>query len=377
MLCCINVALSSFSYGGNGDNELIFPDTVAVLRSTCHKILRQNAGPDKVISVQEIKQLEAMSRLSSLTGDIANYSLLMLSLKNDIWESRKSEMVLQYSDQTFIVENIFLQLELNSKEKAVTNSYQERKFYSSMLSKLLPINRWPDFNKKHEDYTLVQPPPPLVPKFNRDVMLKLAREFEHAGEWDLAWRAYAEAIYSSFLPVLSTTKSDHSETWLSEEVARYWIRAGECARWAGREDLAESFLTKAAVFADENDHKMIQQVFAKWTSVKQEPADPKRVDENEKSDALTEVVNLYATINAHPRSLQVLDEFATHIHDPEGLRDKIEKEWIAIIKDHSRASSKVILYGEVLYPEGEPLAFRIPWAFADENVKCIMMELQK
>ena len=66
-----------------------------------------------------------------------------------------------------------------------------------------------------------------------------------------------------------------------------------------------------------------------------------------------------------------------------GLKKKIEDDWINVIDDHKKLGhgvlliSKVLCYGQEVYPKGDPLKVRIPWAFSDEAVASVRNRLKE
>ncbi len=200
------------------------------------------------------------------------------------------------------------------------------------------------------------------------LMLEIAAEFDRAGEWDLAWRAYVEGICSSFSPdALSNIRVRN--TWLSADTVKYWIRAGECARQAGREELGESCLLNAAVFGGEEDYRKVGEILRKWAEEAQDEVEPEPVDEDVRREALTKIVHMYAQANAHPRAFQLFDDYPDVFENGEKLRKEIEGQWLAVIKAMYGAASKVRVYGFEVFPNGDPLKVRVPWAFSDEAVR--------
>jgi hypothetical protein len=203
-------------------------------------------------------------------------------------------------------------------------------------------------------------------------MLKIAAEFERGAMWDMAWRAYAEAIYAGYGPAWPDERA--RETWLSAEAAGHWSKAAACAQRAGKTHLAENYFVKAAVFGGDKTQETLKGVARRWSE--SPTSHPAPVDDHTKREALTRIVDLYVEINAHPRALQVIDANGAVFDDPDTLRKKVEDQWLAIVKDASRAAEKVVLYGHEVYPQGDPLKIRIPWAFSDEAVVSVRNRLK-
>jgi len=204
---------------------------------------------------------------------------------------------------------------------------------------------------------------PFVPMPDRREALQVASCLEQAGLWELAWRAYAEAIYGTFGPLLTTREINGG--WLSPQVAEYWIEAAQCARRAGRTALAWDYLMKAAVAGSDGHYADALVVAQDWAAEPEPPAPPP-VDPVVRREALTRAVRLYAAMNAHPRSLTLLEEYPEAFEDPEGLCREVEAQWLDIVRKSSSLTTQVTLYGYEVYPGGDPLAVRVPWALSDE-----------
>ena len=103
---------------------------------------------------------------------------------------------------------------------------------------------------------------------------------------------------------------------------------------------------------------------------------PKPIDPAAKRKALTQAARLYAQLNAHPRALALIDANRDAFEDPDKLRKEMERQWLAVCKDVSRAAEKVTLYGYEVYPGGDPLKVKIPWALSDEAMASVLKRLQ-
>jgi hypothetical protein len=272
-----------------------------------------------------------------------------------------SESLLSEHSDSMIVEGIALLME------ASPNFKEKRALYTEMLADLLPISNW----RSSADESKSDFPPryrrPRVPKLLRlyDKELRaIASEFERAGISDLAWRAHLEAIYSSAPP---WTAESHVTNWLSEEVAENWRKVAESVRTAGKSELGTEFLFKAIVFGAESSLHENEKTRVKWST----GATIESVSKDVKSDALTKIVHLYAEINAHPRALKLLDDYPDSFENVKKLRKDIEEQWMAIVMriKPGSADAKVTLYGTEVFPHGDPLKVRIPWAFSDEAIR--------
>jgi len=246
--------------------------------------------------------------------------------------------------------------------------------YEDLLADLVPLSMWRESTDERRSQRWVLEEGfdgpvfsdaewPFVPMPDRREALQVASCLEQAGLWELAWRAYAEAIYGTFGPLLTTREINGG--WLSPQVAEYWIEAAQCARRAGRTALAWDYLMKAAVAGSDGHYADALVVAQDWAAEPEPPAPPP-VDPVVRREALTRAVRLYAAMNAHPRSLTLLEEYPEAFEDPEGLCKEVEAHWLDIVRKSSSLTTQVTLYGYEVYPGGDPLAVRVPWALSDE-----------
>jgi len=246
--------------------------------------------------------------------------------------------------------------------------------YEDLLADLVPLSMWREstderrsqrwvFEEGFDGPVFSDAEWPFVPMPDRREALQIASCLEQAGLWELAWRAYAEAIYGTFGPLLTTREINGG--WLSPQVAEYWIEAAQCARRAGRTALAWDYLMKAAVAGSDGHYADALVVAQDWAAEPEPPAPPP-VDPVVRREALTRAVRLYAAMNAHPRSLTLLEEYPEAFEDPEGLCKEVEAHWLDIVRKSSSLTTQVTLYGYEVYPGGDPLAVRMPWALSDE-----------
>ncbi len=137
---------------------------------------------------------------------------------------------------------------------------------------------------------------------------------------------------------------------------------------------------KAAVFGDDQLYEKTKQTAKRWAAEdagQMKPVKPEPVDPAVKREALTKVVHLYMQMNAHPRAWALIDAHREAFENPDELRKKVEKDWLAVVKDVSRAAEKVVLYGHEVYPKGDPLKVTIPWALSDEAMASVRKRLNQ
>jgi hypothetical protein len=217
------------------------------------------------------------------------------------------------------------------------------------------------------------PRPPTLLMCEWSTQRTMAESLEQAGLYGVAWRCYAEATYAGFHTAWVTHRTD-SENWLCPDAAEYWAKAARCARLAGRQEVAWDFLTKAAVFGSDELYQETQVIAKEW-SENPEPTPPPPVDPAVKRGALMRAVRLYAELNAHPRALMLIDENRDAFEDPDGLRKEIEEQWVAVVGEVTKFTKVLTLYGYQVYPDGDPLKVRIPWALSDEALADVRTRL--
>ena len=134
---------------------------------------------------------------------------------------------------------------------------------------------------------------------------------------------------------------------------------------------------KAAVFGTERLYGEARATAEEWSAAARgEAIAPQPVDPAVRRDALTRAVRLYAELNAHPRALALIERNWEAFTDPDGLRKEIEDAWLVVVRDVSRQARKVTLYGHEVYPDGDPLNARIPWALSDEAMASVRKRLR-
>lgn len=278
-------------------------------------------------------------------------------------------------DRSIGPECVLALMELHSSSK------QKRFLYTECFAELLPVSAWGKQIDGRNSVFLgdIKPPRASVPAGDKAAMFAVAGHLERAGLYDLAWRAYAEAIYVGFPP--AWIGENWEGTWVSPRAAEYWAKAAQCARLAGKKKLAWAYLTKAAIFGNEEVYARTQTTARKWNAEAKaaattKPTAPKPIDPGVKREALTEAVRLYARLNAHPRGLALIDANRNAFEDPDKLRKEMERQWMAVVKDASRGARKVTLYGYEVYPKGDPLKVRIPWGLSDKGMTSVLKRLR-
>ena len=307
----------------------------------------------------------------------ANYFIIRFSMtgnQNDV----AKRLAISILPVSMLPEGIDL-IPLDKKDK---NYKTYLRLHLYCLAMLIPNSGWQAYCDCLDTAQLndINPSPPSVPLKNNKVMLQIAVEFEHAMLWDLAWKAYANAIYSSYRSPLS----DKYCGWISSTTGHLWLKTAECAYKAGQNDIALEYLMKVAVFGPEDLQEMVSEKFILWSSKENINNKTIVVDNVARRQALTNVVKLYMEINAHPYALQILNEYKMCVDNPVNLQKQAENEWMAIIKhkvaaisDPHDLNNKIVFYGQEFYPKGNPVKIKIPWAFSDEAVASVRNKLKE
>lgn len=257
----------------------------------------------------------------------------------------------------------------------------QRQLYTECLADLLPLSVWrSQLDGQNSDFdVLIKPPRAAVPQIDRDKMIQIADAFSHAGLNAWAWKAYAEAVYVAYSPSWIGEHIDN--TWVSTSAANCWARAAECAYQAGEESIAWDYLMKAAVFGDETQYKAVQGIAIKWRSGAKRSTDKGRPlveaeNPTVKQEALEKIVRLYTEMNAHPRAIAIIKANRDAFRNHDQLHDKVQQQWLAVVKDVSRAAKKVMLYGAVVFPDDHAGEVSIPWLLSTDAVASVRNRLK-
>lgn len=228
------------------------------------------------------------------------------------------------------------------------------------------------------------PPAPEIPskmcvyKLNLKgkYFLEIAKSLDKIKLYDFAWRNYALHLCREYRPA-SIKENENIICHQYPDVAKYWLRAAECAYIAGRKDICWDFLMKAAVYGDDDTYDMAIKTAKLWADSEKEGKNPypdseKPVDDKEKAKELEKIINLYAKMNTHPRAFELIKKNWDILDNPQKLYDNLSVEWKKVVK-YSRDINlkKYILWGTEVWPEGDPMKVRIPWAFEEDSVEKI------
>ncbi len=323
------------------------------------------------------RKLGQLAKGSTLASGIANYLLLRLAIvKNADRDNLLNLMDVQKIPKEMLPEGLF------GIRRGRTGLEEPLATCNRIHGELLPLSMWggieaPQAEKPGEIVVtdMMEPPRPCVPRLDKRVMLNVAVELEKANAWDLAWRAYLEVAYYNTVESLT---SRYTGTWLSEKISVYWLKVAECAYEARKTRIAASYLLKAAVFGGKGVQKTAEGLAVKWARGKRPEKSVRVANKKEKIAALTKAVYLYAKLNAHPRSLQLISKYPDLLEGTGKLRKQIEQQWTAVAKEASVGlPRRVVFYGVQVSPKGDPFKVKIPWAFSEEAIRSAKARLIK
>ena len=342
VLCLMAVA--GRSDAGSEERSRSFVATAKQVRGVWQEVKpRRQAIPPSNLAAAQASLAKWDKASPSASRTIVRYLMGRVTFLSGQKEAAESQLVSSMAVST-APEVVLALMELHSE------SLDKRLLYAQYLAEILPLSTW---RKQHdgrhsEVIGFIKPPRQAVPRANKKMVIELAVSLERAGLHDLAWRAYAEAIYAGF--TTAWIKERLEETWLSPQAAEYWYKAAECAHRAGKEKLAWDYLTKAAVFGTDKLCEEAQATAKRWANAKP-GITAKPVAAGIKRKALLRAVQLYAEMNAHPRAWALIDANRDVFENPDRLRKEVEEKWLAVVKDVSRAANKVTLYGHEVYPK--------------------------
>ena len=352
-----------------GDDQRAFASAAADLRAVW-RMTKPSENPLPTSAIAEARDaLRKYDRNRSRYGRaLADCLAARVMLLADEKEAAQKRLASSITIST-VPENIIALIELSGLRKDVRTHVLCRR----CLAELFPGSEWRRETDRRR-FTGIDGLP-RFPALNRKVM-EVPGLLEDAGLDDLAWRTYVETAYMYPPPWVRERLED---TWLSPPVAKYWAKAAECAYRAGKGQLAWDYLVKAAVFGDEKLQEQAQATADRWiANPNTQPGAARRIDPTVKRDALTKAARLYAEFNQHPRAWALIDANRGAFEDSDKLRKELEGQWVALVKSatHPAVTIELTLYGYQVYPTGDPLGVRIPWAFSDEAMDYVREEIR-
>jgi hypothetical protein len=350
------------------------PDDFLTVAQQMHEEWKQLKSEKKSLSDAEARALRERaaqwSKQSPSSVAVANYLVVRFTM-TETQQDTERRQIISSLPISMLPEGICL---LISRER----DKEEKEWkWKQCLADLCPLSSWQRGRNNHDtSWNWPDYEHPTVPGFNDLGMQRLATSFETVGLWDLAWRAYADFIYSNHAPPWGGDTV--TETYISPTTGYLWIKIAECAYKADKKDIAMDYLMKAAVFGNDDLLKIVKE---KVFLLSVNPvADVKQnyVDEKIKSQELKRVILLYTRLIAHPRAFQVMDEYPDAFGDSlDKLRKQTENDWLVVVKNSAQFAKKVVYYGQEVHPMGNPLKVRIPWTFSDEVVISVRNKLKE
>ena len=233
------------------------------------------------------------------------------------------------------------------------------------IARLLPLSWWSwmaDFRDSGISVDM-KPLPPGTPFGDVKAMVEIAERFERLGLYSLARKAYVEAIYGGLRPNwVVIGDSPKEKTWLSPDTAVLWQRTAEDAWKAGEHSLAYEYLAKSAIFGPESQVDKAKAVAQRWAVGKAEKE--VAISKAERRRLLKEIVDLYAKLNAHPRSLELIQKYRNWLDEPNELYAKYSKQWkaVAFRRSFGSVARHLVVFGVKVTDAVDPTTIRIPFA---------------
>jgi hypothetical protein len=248
--------------------------------------------------------------------------------------------------------------------------------FENLMALILPVSRWGRWRdgQKWEVHATVNPSPPSFPDLVAAKLFAIADQFEKAGMYDCAWRAYAEALYVGLGPSwINEARKD--DRWFSLASAELWAKAAQNAWKAGERSVAYDYLAKSVVFGPPEQLDKAKAMLLEW----QDPEiKPREVDKKVRQNALEQIIALYAEMNAHPRSLEIIDTYRDSLPNADELQAKYAAEWTALVNKMSAyvpyVAARMVLYGTEIKADTNPTAMRIPPPLSPDGLAAAQKE---
>lgn len=207
------------------------------------------------------------------------------------------------------------------------------------------------------------------------IMLRVARNYEAADLPRHAYLAYWEHFYAersfSRLSLLPDEKAIPKGSHLSVEAALIWERMAANAHKSGNFDLAQAFLTRAAVFGDNDCFRRCLSTWADWRLNVEASGEgiAKEISNEDKFRLLGENVDMYMEVGLHPRAWALIAEFPEFFDDPKGLIASVKESWRETSKAADNMSRPLYRYGKRIDKSTDLFEISIPWPCSPEVAK--------
>ena len=243
--------------------------------------------------------------------------------------------------------------------------FGNRHVYAKCFSMLLPTSRYS--NHGEDIHVLVDIYPPGLPALNGEILLEIAAYFEQLSMFEYACYAYMEYLYAFRFHgwIRQKTPIGDNSGWLTSSNGLIHELIAKNAKKSGFEDLMYTHLAKAVIFGDRGSDAA-----AKIASLKLFSGDPEvpsvELPFQERDLLLSKIADLYISMNMHPRAISLIKEHETLMNNSFARILDIQSQWLGLIEAYKAIYPKIVLFGQEVWPNGDPMAIAAPWPSSDE-----------
>lgn len=304
----------------------------------------------------------------------AYYRARMVMLSGDHAAARRSLIALaEYAAVSPLCLAGLMELDVLSGTSGVT-----RKCYD-LLAALLPASTWGNLGNLRGTPTFMDVEGrPVVPSVTREGLERIADLYCGMGFYPAAADSYREAIYGGYgLPSIPYFQP-RQETWVSWATGGLWIRAA-AADWRSAK-VASAFecLAKAIVFGADEQKAAALRELASFEAEKREGTAPGPPKGRADPEVLKQIAKLYASMNLHPRAIDVLKKHTAALGE-EGrlLQEELAQAWAKLATQFSMCrTGPCFLFGQELGPKENWARISIPPPLSEEALKEVVRVLQ-
>ena len=195
----------------------------------------------------------------------------------------------------------------------------------------------------------------------------MAKKYENIGKFRYAGLAYLEYIYAGLSQSFLFEIPEPGNALFSNEQAKLWLSVAENMNRTKNVNNAIGYLLRSVVFGDGEDEEYCIDLAVEWGN-RATSEDVVQIDSLEKTKILESIIESYVKLNMHPRAWTLVDEFANEITNPKELKNRITEDWLKIVEESKRGRTKVVLYNQEVWPNGDPLSVTIPWPCSDDAI---------
>ena len=253
-----------------------------------------------------------------------------------------------------------------------------------MLTQLTALTHQAEYGNEHElilsDGTKVfvdkKMPSPLllIPSINGKKMLAVAESFESIFSYDLSMNAYLDYIYTCLAPSEMSFSFHNPKVrgWFTPDTGRIWRRVANAAFFAGERINAYEYLAKSVIFGKEDGEKEARLLIETWNMSSELP----EVSLDSKKQMLDTILSMYIEMNIHPRCMDVINAHRESFEEESTIITDIQKRWVSLT-EKLKVHKKVVLYGQEIWPNGDPLSVTIPWPCSEEAIAKVQEILKR